>query len=131
MSRPGGGVACFTSTASGQFVGTADDGALIGVHDPGEHVHPDERGSGHRGDSKCGEGIVAQNIDAEGQSGGITHDPRRQCHRGDRLRVGFVGAKRRVTEILDEQGGEPGAGQFPGIGHGRLEHFVDRSVEPG
>ncbi len=101
------------------------DGALVGVHRPGEHVDPDEAGSGGRGDRERGACVVAQDVHAGRQTGRFRNGADRPGHGGDRRVGDIIGEKRGISVVLDDDGLETGVGQGYGVGLGGVDHGLE------
>ena len=116
---PGGGVACLTNTSAstsisgpieafnpGEVSGLPLYEPLIRVHGAREDVDADEPSLARRGNRQRGDGIVAQDIDADRQIDRVPdrrRHPRQGCHGGIRDIVGKVG---NVAVVLHQDGVE-------------------------
>ena len=94
--------------------------ATLRPHGAGVHIHPDEARTGRDRNGQSSVRVVAEHVDAHGESGRPDDLRYRDCDGGDGLGRYRVGEEGNVGVVLDDQSVEPCLSQRRGIGHGTV-----------
>lgn len=114
-------------TLSEQGVSFARDHALVCCGDPVEDVDADEVGADHFGEGEGREGVVAQDVDSEGEIDGVANLMADDGHGGDGLWGDAVGVEGGISEVLNDESGVACAA----IDLGRLDRSLNSAIEVG
>ena len=86
------------------FMSFALNQSLVGQHGSAVHVDPDEGAFAGRAKSERGAGVVAQDVEAEGDFDRLSQGVSGAGHGGDRLGPHGAFGEGRVAEVLDDDG---------------------------
>jgi len=83
------------------FCGLTNDGSLVRIHRARQDVDPNKGSSAHRGDSECGEAVVAKHVDADRKVRRLADDCDCSCEGSNRDLWCIGGEEGGVTEVFD------------------------------
>jgi hypothetical protein len=109
-------------------VGIAFDETLVGEHCAGVDVYADEGSVAGGTKSERSAGIVAQDVEADGQFDCCANGATGGGHRGDGFGSDVCPGERNIAEIFDEQGMCAAAFVGAGVGNGSGDYFFQLAL---
>ena len=103
-------------------IGVAFDQPLVGQHRAGVDVDADERAAADGAQRQRGAGVVAQDVEADGEVHGLADGAAGGGHGGDGLGGDAALGEGHIAEVLDEEGVGAAALVGAGVVHGELDH---------
>ena len=99
--------------------------ALVSEHGPGVDIDTDERTVAGGAKAKGGAGVVAQDVETDGEFHGLADGASGSGHRRNRLRPNRTFGERDVAEVFDKEG----LGAAASVGAGVIDREADEGIQ--
>jgi len=100
--------------------GVTLDDALVGEHRAAVDIDANKTAIAGSAQGKRGAGVIAQNIETDGQRDGLTDSATNRGHGGDGFGADGRFGERHIAKVFDEHRVRAPLGVSPGIGNGAL-----------